>query len=91
MAVFRSRNDGATWTLEPELGSAYAEHYDNDRTHLGLKDRTHLRERYLDPALADGLIEPTLPDKPNSRLQQYRLTAKGTVLLVSLRRGKPTT
>ncbi len=27
------------------------------------------------------LIEPTLPDKPNSRLQQYRLTEKGRVLL----------
>lgn len=27
MAVFRSRNEGRTWTLEPELGSAYAEHY----------------------------------------------------------------
>ncbi len=27
MAVFRSRNGGKTWTLEPELGSHYAEHY----------------------------------------------------------------
>ncbi len=43
--------------------------------HLSLKDRTHLRERYLAPALAAGLIERTLPDKPNSRLQKYRLTA----------------
>ena len=59
------------------------------REHLGLKDRAHLRERYLDPALADGLIEPTVPDKPNSRLQQYRLTAKGTALADSLRQGKP--
>lgn len=40
---------------------------------LGLKDRKSFRERYLLPALEDGLIEMTLPDKPNSRLQRYRL------------------
>ncbi len=50
------------------------------RARLGLKDRTHLWERYLDPALAEGFIEPTIPDKPNSRLQKYRLTAKGSAL-----------
>ena len=44
---------------------------------LGLSDRKSFRERYLKPALADGLIEMTIPDKPNSRLQQYRLTDKG--------------
>ena len=27
------------------------------------------------------LIEPTIPDKPNSRLQQYRLTDKGRSVL----------
>ena len=27
--------------------------------------------------MAEGLLELTIPDKPNSRLQQYRLTDKG--------------
>jgi len=31
--------------------------------------------------LQAALIEPTLPDKPNSRLQQYRLTAQGKAVL----------
>lgn len=44
---------------------------------LGLQDRKSFRQRYLQPALAEGLIEYTRPDKPNSRLQQYRLTDKG--------------
>ena len=43
---------------------------------LGLQDRKSFRERYLKPALAEGLIKMTIPDKPNSRLQRYRLTGK---------------
>ena len=50
---------------------------------LGLKDRKSFRERYLVPALTDDLIEMTIPDKPNSRLQKYRLTDKGKALLVA--------
>jgi hypothetical protein len=30
----------------------------------GIKDRNHLRERYLAPVLAAGLIKPTLLDLP---------------------------
>ena len=44
---------------------------------LDLQDRKSFRERYLKPALQEGLIEYTLPDKPNSRLQKYRLSEKG--------------
>lgn len=44
---------------------------------LWLSDRKSFRERYLKPALVDGLVEMTIPDKPNSRLQKYRLTDKG--------------
>jgi hypothetical protein len=44
---------------------------------LGLSDRTSFRARYLEPALRGGLIEMTVPDKPNSRLQRYRLTELG--------------
>lgn len=50
---------------------------------LGLKHRPTFRENYLRPAIAQGLIEPTLPHKPNSRLQKYRLTAKGRGLVGS--------
>ena len=44
---------------------------------LDLHDRKSFRERYLLPALAEGLIEMTIPDRPNSRLQKYRMTEKG--------------
>lgn len=47
---------------------------------LALRDRKSFRARYLKPALGAGLIEMTIPDKPNSRQQQYRLTAQGREL-----------
>ena len=50
---------------------------------MGLLDRMHFSEAYLKPALGDGWIEMTIPDKPNSRLQRYRLTAKGAAALAA--------
>jgi len=48
---------------------------------LKLSHRPTFRANYLNPALAAGLIDRTIPDKPNSRLQKYRLTAKGRALI----------
>jgi ATP-dependent DNA helicase RecG len=47
------------------------------QTALGLKSEDHFRKAYLLPALASGLLEMTLPDKPRSSKQRYRLTAIG--------------
>jgi Fic family protein len=44
---------------------------------LGLKDEKHFRENYQQVAVKLGLLEMTIPDKLNSRLQKYRLTDKG--------------
>jgi Fic family protein len=44
---------------------------------LGLKDDEHFRKAYLLPALDAGLIEMTIPDKPRSSKQKYRLTDRG--------------
>ena len=40
---------------------------------LGLSHRPTFRQNYLNPALSRGVIEMTIPDKPNSRNQKYRL------------------
>ena len=44
---------------------------------LNLKDKKHFRTHYRQAALAAGVLEMTVPDKPQSRHQKYRLTASG--------------
>jgi hypothetical protein len=43
---------------------------------LNLSDRKNLKKLYVDPAMSKGLVEMTNPDKPTSKNQRYRLTAK---------------
>ncbi|MCL2641013.1 MAG: hypothetical protein FWD53_09235 [Phycisphaerales bacterium] len=47
----------------------------------GYAKRTGNFKRGMDRLLDAGLLEMTIPDKPNSRLQKYRLTAKGLLTL----------
>ena len=48
---------------------------------MGLKGRDNFEKLYLRPALEAELLEMTIPDKPNSRLQKYRLTEKGKAIV----------
>ncbi len=47
---------------------------------LGLRSDANFRTLYLVPALEAGLLEMTIPDKPKSSRQQYRLSAAGAAL-----------
>jgi len=45
--------------------------------------REHFRKAYLEPLVAAGWLERTIPEKPTSPNQKYRLTAKGRAWLTA--------
>jgi len=51
----------------------------------GYRNRTGNFKKGLKRLVDEHFLELTIPDKPNSRLQKYRLTAKGKAVL---HRGK---
>ena len=48
---------------------------------LKLTHREHFRSDILKPLLEDGLLQLTIPDKPKSPNQKYRITDKGLEML----------
>ena len=44
---------------------------------LGWKDRAKFRKRFIDPLIEQGIIEMTIPDKPQSSNQRYITTIMG--------------
>ncbi len=53
-------------------------------TALGHKSISGKLNQRIRQMMSDGYIEYTIPDKPNSRLQKYRLTDAGKHLLKSM-------
>jgi ATP-dependent DNA helicase RecG len=54
----------------------------------GRSDRTKFRNQVLGPMLAEELLEMTIPDKPRSSKQRYRITRRGREILEKTQ-GKP--
>ena len=50
----------------------------------GRANRTKFRDQVLNPLIEMGLIEMTIPGKPTSSKQKYRLTQKGRDLIAEL-------
>lgn len=48
---------------------------------LAIAHRDYFTEAYLQPALEAGLVEMTIPDKPRSSKQKYRLSAAGKAMV----------
>lgn len=51
---------------------------------LNLAHYKHFRKTYLNPSIEGGYVEMTIPDKPSSPNQKYRLTHKGALLKAKL-------
>jgi ATP-dependent DNA helicase RecG len=53
----------------------------------GKANRTKFLNQLLKPLLREELLEMTVPDKPSSSLQKYRLTPQGRDLIEKLVEG----
>jgi ATP-dependent DNA helicase RecG len=49
--------------------------------HIGISNQSKNYKEYIWPFIKAGIIEMTIPDKPNSQHQKYRLTEKGKQLI----------
>ena len=55
-------------------------------TIAGRTDRTKFRHQVLNPLIEAGLLEMTIPDKPTSSKQKYRLTDEGKRIVENLKK-----
>ena len=57
------------------------------RQRMNLSDRKSFNDKYIKPCLERKWIEMTIPDKPNSQNQAYRITQRGRDVLEGELRG----
>ncbi|GHU14636.1 ATPase AAA [Betaproteobacteria bacterium] len=77
--------DHVTEQVSRLLSIIDGEHSRNDlQARLQLKHRVSFMNVYLLPAINAGLVEMTLPDKPKSTAQRYRLTGAGRQMKAAL-------
>jgi len=57
-------------------------------TIVGRTNRTKFRDQVIKPLLDQSLLEMTIPDKPKSSKQKYRLTTQGLAILNNLNEGQ---
>ncbi len=58
-------------------------------TLVGRSNRTKFRNQVLNPLLEAGWLERTMPDKPTSSKQKYRLTERSRSLVAELEQERP--
>ncbi len=59
------------------------------QAHIGIRHRPTFLKNYLNPLIEAEWLARTIPDKPQSRLQKYRLTGAGAVWLAAQRPVRP--
>lgn len=81
MQATQQATQQVTQQVEELLKIFAGEHTRKDlQNRLELSDRENFRKNYLQSALDEKLIELTIPEKPNSSKQKYRLTEKGILM-----------
>ncbi len=55
---------------------------------IGIRHRETFQRNYLDRLLTEGWLERTIPDRPKSSMQKYRVTEKGKGYLASIKNDK---
>jgi hypothetical protein len=72
---------GRSGSILPSAEAQEAKSREELQAVIGIGHRQHFLLKYLRPLLEAGWLERTIPDKPRSRDQRYRITVLGLKVL----------